>query len=179
MVKALMVPEAWSERDRMPKPHRDLYSYCNSVMEPWDGPAALAMTDGHWVLAGLDRNGLRPMRYSLTEDGLILVGSETGMVRLNEAEIIEKGRLGPGEMLGVDLEAGQLYRDAELKDMLATSRPFGEWVENITLLETLDMAPIDSDPEFERDELRRRQVAMGWSHEELELILQPMAEEAK
>ncbi len=179
MVKALMVPEAWSERDRMPKPHRDLYSYCNSVMEPWDGPAALAMTDGRWVMAGLDRNGLRPMRYSLTEDGLILVGSETGMVRLNEAEIVEKGRLGPGEMLGVDLEAGQLYRDAELKDMLATSRPFGEWVENITLLEDLGAAPIDSQPEFERDALRRRQVAMGWSHEELELILQPMAEEAK
>jgi glutamate synthase (NADPH/NADH) large chain len=179
MVKALMVPEAWSEREQMPTPHRDLYSYCNSVMEPWDGPAALAMTDGRWVLAGLDRNGLRPMRYALTADGLLLVGSETGMVRLNEAEIIEKGRLGPGETLGVDLEEGRLYRDAEIKDLLATSRPFGDWVKNITPLGALALDPIDNAPEFERDELRRRQVAMGWSHEELELILQPMAEEAK
>ncbi|HVJ51000.1 MAG TPA: glutamate synthase large subunit [Aliidongia sp.] len=179
MVKALMVPEAWSERDRMPKPHRDLYSYCNSVMEPWDGPAALAMTDGRWVLAGLDRNGLRPMRYSMTADGLLMVGSETGMVRRNEAEIIEKGRLGPGETLGVNLEEGKLYRDAEIKDLLATSRPFGEWVKNITLLEALDIEPVASEPEFARAELRRRQGATGWTHEELELILQPMAETGK
>ena len=177
VVKALMVPEAWSERPSMPKAHRDLYSYCNSVMEPWDGPAALAMTDGNWVLAGLDRNGLRPMRYSVTQDGLLIVGSETGMVRLNEAEIIEKGRLGPGAMLGVNLAEGKLYRDDELKDLIAGSHPFGEWVKNITLLEDLAGAPATAD--IDRDHLRRLQVAMGWSHEDLELILQPMTEEAK
>jgi glutamate synthase (NADPH/NADH) large chain len=179
MVKALMVPEAWSERASMPTRHRNLYSYCNSVMEPWDGPAALAMTDGNWVLAGLDRNGLRPMRYSVTKDGLLIVGSETGMVRLNEADIIEKGRLGPGEMMGVNLAEGKLYHDGELKDVMAESRPFGDWVENITPLDALDIAPVPAEPEFERDALRRHQVALGWNHEDLELLLQPMAEDAK
>src|SRR5580658_1522633 len=179
MVKALMVPEVWSERETMPKRLRDLYSYCNSVMEPWDGPAALAMTDGNWVLAGLDRNGLRPMRYSITADGLLIVGSETGMVKLNESQIVEKGRLGPGEMLGVNLAEGRLYHHGELTELIAGSEPFGEWVENITRLDELPIDPVPDAPEFEREALRRHQVAMGWNHEDLELILQPMAEEAK
>jgi glutamate synthase (NADPH/NADH) large chain len=179
MVKALMVPEVWSERETMPKRLRDLYSYCNSVMEPWDGPAALAMTDGNWVLAGLDRNGLRPMRYSITADGLLIVGSETGMVKLNESQIVEKGRLGPGEMLGVNLAEGRLYHHGELTELIAGSEPFGEWVENITRLDELPIDPVPDAPEFEREALRRHQVAMGWNHEDLELILQPMAEDAK
>jgi glutamate synthase (NADPH/NADH) large chain len=178
MVKALMVPEAWSSRPTMKAAHRDLYSYCNSVMEPWDGPAALAMTDGRWVLAGMDRNGLRPMRYSVTTDGLLIVGSETGMVRVNEAEIIEKGRLGPGAMVGVDLEAGRLYHDEELKDLLSATHPYGEWVRNITPLSALPVLPPPV-PEFTESELRRRQAAYGWSHEDLELILRPMAEDGK
>jgi glutamate synthase (NADPH) large chain len=179
MVKALMVPEAWSERETMPERHRDLYSYCNSVMEPWDGPAALAMTDGIWVLAGLDRNGLRPMRYSVTRDGLLITGSETGMVKLNEADIIEKGRLGPGEMLGVNLAEGKLYHHAALRGLIAESRPFGDWVRNVTPLEALAIEPVAQAPEFDRASLRRQQVALGWNHEDLELILQPMAEEGK
>ena len=179
MVKALMVPEAWSSRDQMPKAHRDLYSYCNSVMEPWDGPAALAMTDGRWVLGATDRNGLRPMRYCITTDGLLITGSETGMVRINETDIIEKGRLGPGQMLGVDLRHGQLYRDGELKDLMCGERPFSDWVKNITVLDSLIKQGGPEAAEFDRDELRRRQVAMGWSMEDLELILQPMTEEGK
>ncbi|HEV2678623.1 MAG TPA: glutamate synthase large subunit [Aliidongia sp.] len=179
MVKALMVPEAWSSREQMPKAHRDLYSYCNSVMEPWDGPAALAMTDGRWVLGATDRNGLRPMRYCITKDGLLITGSETGMVRVEESNIIEKGRLGPGQMLGVDLRQGQLYRDDELKDLMCAERPFSEWVKNITVLDSLIKQGGPEAAEFDRDELRRRQVAMGWSMEDLELILQPMTEEGK
>jgi glutamate synthase (NADPH/NADH) large chain len=178
MVKALLVPEAWAGRETMKQAYRDLYSYCNSVMEPWDGPAALAMTDGRWVLAALDRNGLRPMRYSITTDGLLIVGSETGMVRLNDIDVVEKGRLGPGEMLGVNLEEGRLYRDGEIKELLCASRPFSEWVDNITMLDELP-AGHETAPGFDTDELRRRQVAVGWSHEDLELILQPMAEDAK
>ncbi|HUH83051.1 MAG TPA: glutamate synthase large subunit, partial [Stellaceae bacterium] len=108
MVKVMMVPEAWSEESALPPAHRDMYSYCNSVMEPWDGPAALALSDGRWVLGAMDRNGLRPMRYAITADGLIVAGSEAGMVRLSEAEIVEKGRLGPGQMIGVDLTEGRL-----------------------------------------------------------------------
>ena len=119
MVKSLMVPEAVGNHKTMPQAHRDLYSYLNSVMEPWDGPAALAMTDGRWVLAGMDRNGLRPLRYAVTSGGLLVAGSEAGMVRLNEAEIIEKGRLGPGQMIGVDLVDGKLHHDRAIKDFLA------------------------------------------------------------
>src|SRR5690606_26299969 len=176
MVKLLMVPEAVGPE--MPQPHRDLYAYLNSVMEPWDGPAALAMTDGRWVMGGMDRNGLRPMRYAITAGGLIVAGSETGMVRLKEDEIIEKGRLGPGQVIGVDLVAGRLYRDREIKDMCAAARPFADWVKNITPIDKLIKSPTEP-VLFQRDELRRRQLAVGWSLEDLELILQPMVEEAK
>ena len=123
--------------DLMPQTHRDMYSYCNSVMEPWDGPAALALTDGRWVMAAMDRNGLRPMRYAVTGDGLIVAGSEAGMVRLNEQEVVEKGRLGPGQMIGVDLVAGRLYRDREIKDLFAARRDYSEWVKNITVIDSI------------------------------------------
>ncbi|MGO8916076.1 MAG: glutamate synthase large subunit [Stellaceae bacterium] len=179
MAKAMMVPESWSESALMPQAHRDMYSYCNSVMEPWDGPAALALTDGRWVMGGLDRNGLRPMRYAIIVHGLIVAGSESGMVRLDETEIIEKGRLGPGQMIGIDLAAGRLYRDHEIKDLLAAMRPYSDWVKNITPLDSLIRPAEGERAELSRDELRRRQVAAGWSMEDLELILQPMAEEGK
>jgi glutamate synthase (NADPH/NADH) large chain len=179
MVKVLMVPEASSDSPAMPQARRDMYSYTNSVMEPWDGPAALAMTDGRWVLGGMDRNGLRPMRYAITESGLIIAGSESGMVRLDETTIVEKGRLGPGQMIGVDLGDGRLYRDDELKDRLAAARPYGEWTKNITVLDHLIQASGGETAQLARDELRRRQAAFGWSLEDLELILQPMTEEAK
>jgi glutamate synthase (NADPH/NADH) large chain len=176
MTKLLMVPEAVGPE--MPQAHRDLYAYLNSVMEPWDGPAALAMTDGKWVMGGMDRNGLRPMRYAITAGGLIVAGSETGMVRLKEDEIVEKGRLGPRQVIAVDLVNGRLHRDREVKDMCAAARGFGNWVKNITRIDKLIKSP--SEPRlFERDELRRRQLAVGWSLEDLELILQPMVEDAK
>ena len=179
MVKVMMVPAAWPEGALMPQAHRDLYSYVNAVMEPWDGPAALALTDGVWVMAGMDRNGLRPMRYAVTAGGLLIAGSESGMVRLDETEIVEKGRLGPGQMIGVEVASGRLLRDRDLKDMLAALRPYGEWVKNITALDSLIKPAAGESPTLVRDELRRRQVAFGWSLEDLELILQPMAEDGK
>src|SRR5690606_15686140 len=121
--KLIMVPPAWSYVPDMVEAHRSLFHYCNCIMEPWDGPAALAATDGRWVMAGMDRNGLRPMRYSITDDGLLLVGSETGMVPVDELKIIEKGRLGPGDLLAVDIEQGRLYRDLALKDKLSAEYP--------------------------------------------------------
>jgi glutamate synthase (NADPH) large chain len=178
MAKIMMVPEAIGDGSLMPPAHRHMYSYCNSVMEPWDGPAALALTDGRWVMAAMDRNGLRPMRYAVTGDGLIVAGSEAGMVRLNEQEIVEKGRLGPGQMIGVDLVAGRLYRDREIKDLFATRKEYSEWVKNITVIDSIVKSRAET-VELGREELRRRQVAFGWSLEELELILQPMAEEGK
>ncbi len=179
MAKTMLVPESWSKQAvELPQAWRDMYSYCNSVMEPWDGPAALAMTDGRWVCAGLDRNGLRPMRYVVTNDGLVIAGSETGMVPLDEARVQEKGALGPGQLLAVDMKDGKLYHDTEIKDQLAASQPFGDWVGKIKDLDDA-FGAVTERPVFEGAELRRRQIAAGYSIEELEQILAPMAEDAK
>jgi hypothetical protein len=179
MAKTMMVPESWSNHaTEIPKAWQDMYSYCNSVMEPWDGPAALAMTDGRWVCAGLDRNGLRPMRYVVTGDGLVIAGSETGMVPTNEADVIEKGALGPGQMLAVDMAEGRLLHDAEIKDELAAARPFSEWVDKITDLEA-ETGHIAEETVFTGEDLRKRQIAAGYTIEELEQILHPMAEDGK
>jgi len=175
--KTMLVPEAWANDPDMPPAWSAMYAYFASVMEPWDGPAALAMTDGRWALAGMDRNALRPMRYSLTSDGLLIVGSETGMVQLPEDGIVEKGRLGPGQMIGVDLVEGRLFRDAELKDRIAAERPYGDWVGNFARLADLPPPPPVEQPQGAA--LRRLQVAAGLTHEDMELILAPMVEEAK
>ena len=179
MVKTMLVPESWSRQAvELPQAWRDMYSYCNAVMEPWDGPAALAMTDGRWVCAGLDRNGLRPLRYPVTGDGLLIAGSETGMVPVTEEAVVEKGALGPGQMVAVDIEEGRLFRDAEIKDRLAASQPFGEWVEKIVELDDV-LSGLTEVPLFTGSELRKRQVAAGYSVEELEHVLAPMAEDGK
>ncbi len=178
MAKTMLVPEAWSQQNEMPKKWQDMYNYCNAVMEPWDGPAALAMTDGRWVVAGLDRNGLRPMRYAVTGDGLLIAGSETGMVPFDEATVREKGALGPGQMIGVHMGKAALYHDEELKDKMSAALPFGEWVEKITHLDDITL-DVKEQPLFSGAELRKRQIAAGYSIEELEQILAPMAEDGK
>ena len=179
MAKTMLVPEAWSKvATKMPQAWVDMYAYANAVMEPWDGPAALAMTDGRWVCGGLDRNGLRPMRYVVTGDGLLIAGSEAGMVPPDEMTVVEKGALGPGQMIGVDMGTGTLYHDAELKDLLAASSPFDQWVGSIAAVE--DVAKVvEEKPVFSGAELRRRQVAAGYTVEELEVIVQAMAEDGK
>ena len=179
MAKTMLVPEAWSKQSiEMPQAWRDMYNYCNAVMEPWDGPAALAMTDGRWVCAGLDRNGLRPMRYVVTGDGVLIAGSEAGMVPVDELAVREKGALGPGQMIAVDMAEGTLYHDTEIKNRLAAAQPFGEWVEKVAdLNDTLaDMREVRK---LDAAELRRRQVAAGYTMEEIEQILAPMAEDGK
>ena len=179
MAKTLLVPESWSRQAvELPQAWRDMYSYCNAVMEPWDGPAALAMTDGRWVCAGLDRNGLRPLRYTVTGDGLLIAGSETGMVPVDEETVVEKGALGPGQMVAVDIEEGRLFHDAEIKDHLAASQPFGEWVKKIVELDDV-LSGLTEVPLFTGSELRKRQFAAGYSVEELEHVLAPMAEDGK
>ncbi|ATG45321.1 glutamate synthase [NADPH] large chain [Phaeobacter piscinae] len=179
MAKTMMVPESWSKQAvELPQAWRDMYSYCNSVMEPWDGPAALAMTDGRWVCAGLDRNGLRPMRYVVTGDGLVIAGSEAGMVPIDEATVVEKGALGPGQMLAVDMKKGKLFHDTAIKNKLAAALPFGDWVKKINDLDST-LATATEKPLFTGDALRRRQIAAGYTIEELEQILAPMAEDGK
>jgi glutamate synthase (NADPH/NADH) large chain len=179
MAKTMLVPEAWSKSTvELPKPWQDMYAYCNAVMEPWDGPAALAMTDGRWVCGGLDRNGLRPMRYVVTGDGLLIAGSEAGMVPVDETTVREKGALGPGQMIAVDMAEGRLYHDAEIKDKLAAANPYGAWIEKVVELDSL----LRETPEralFKGADLRKRQIAAGFTIEELEQVLAPMAEDGK
>jgi glutamate synthase (NADPH/NADH) large chain len=179
MVKTVMMPDAWSNKVNVPEHHTALFSYCNCVMESWDGPAAICATDGKWVIAGMDRNGLRPLRFTVRDDGLLVVGSETGMVHIDEGHVVEKGRVGPGQMIAVNLEEGRFLHDPELRDLLAGQAPFRDWVTNITHLDSLIRSDGPEKAEFGRDELRRRQLCFGYTLEELELLLQPMVEDAK
>ncbi|WP_323783739.1 glutamate synthase large subunit [Thalassovita sp.] len=179
MAKTMLVPESWSKQAKeLPDAWRDMYSYCNSVMEPWDGPAALAMTDGRWVCAGLDRNGLRPMRYVVTGDNLLIAGSEAGMVPTDESKVKEKGALGPGQLLAVDMQEGELFHDTEIKNKLAAAQPFGDWVGKINDLDEA-LSGLTEKPVYSGAELRKRQIAAGYSIEELEQVLAPMAEDGK
>ena len=179
MAKALMIPSSTGADATMPKAHRDMFQYCNAVMEPWDGPAAIAATDGRWVIAGLDRNGLRPLRYSISTAGLLVVGSETGMVKMDEGSIIEKGRVGPGDCIGVDLEAARFYTDDQMKDMLAARQPFSEWAKAITQIDQIVKTDAPEPVKYEGEALRRRQIAVGTTLEELEVILHPMVEDSQ
>jgi len=177
--KLILVPEAWANDPDVPPAHAAMYSYLASVMEPWDGPAALAMTDGRWAVAGMDRNALRPLRYTLTADNLLVVGSESGMVVLPEASIRKKGRLGPGQMIAVDLDEGTLYEDRKIKDKIAGAHDYAARVKGFRTMRDLPKGGKSSLPEWERPELLRRQVAAGLTMEDMELILSPMVEDAK
>ncbi len=180
MAKALLIPEAWSKRASiMPEPHAALYAYCNSVMEPWDGPAAIAAFDGRWAIAGLDRNGLRPLRYAVTTDNILAVGSEAGMCPLDPDTIIRKGRVSAGGLIGADLETGKFYEHSELIDYLASQHPYEKWLENVIDLES-KIGPGPEPRIFEdREMLLQRQAAAGLTLEDLELILSPLAEDGK
>ena len=177
LAKLMLVPDAWSKKNKtLPKSHQQLFNFLNSTMEPWDGPAAIAATDNEWVIAANDRNGLRPLRYAVTKDKLLFAGSETGMIQLNEKKILSKGRLGPGEIIGIKIEKGKIFSNDQIKDYLAKEfKHFNSQI--IDLDEKLTIA--NEKNQFSGDELRRRQHAFGVSLEDLELILHPMAEDAK
>lgn len=178
-VKALMIPPFIDMRSNIPKKVKDMYSYCNAVMEPWDGPAAICGTDGRWVIAGLDRNGLRPMRYTITTQNLMILGSETGMVRIPEHEILEKGRLGPGETVGFDMETCRLYKPGEITELLVDKHDYSDWVKLTQQISSIVRHHDTEAPVYPADELRRRQLAVGITIEDLETILQPMVENAQ
>jgi glutamate synthase (NADPH/NADH) large chain len=177
MAKAMLIPESIGSNATMPQAHRDLFMYCNAVMEPWDGPAAVCATDGRWCVAGLDRNGLRPIRYNVTSNQLLIVGSETGMVKLLEGDIVAKGRVGPGQCIGVDLDTAQFYLDGELKDLMAARHPYGDWIGRTTKIDGIVRQDVDESPLLAGEALRRRQLSMGFTLEDLETILHPMAED--
>ncbi len=180
MAKTLLVPEAWNAKsDEQMKPaHKALYSYCNAVMEPWDGPAALCATDGRWVVAGKDRNGLRPLRVAYTDDGLVIMGSEAGMCGVAESRIVRKLNISPGRMIAIDLVEGRLYDEEAIIDRLAEQHPYTEWLGNMVELESR-IGPGPEPRKYAGEELVRRQAAAGMTLEDLELVLSPMVEDGK
>ena len=179
LAKTLLIPESWTKKaSTIPESHQAMYAYGNAVMEPWDGPAAIAATDGRWIIAGMDRNGLRPQRYAITEDGLLVSGSESGMFSLDPSEVLRRGRLGPGQMIALDLVEGRLYEDRAIKDKLAGEHPYLEWTRKIVELEPI-IGPGPEPRMFGDAELKTRQRAAGYSLEDLELILHPMIAEGK
>ena len=177
LTKLMLIPDAWSKRRRtVSKSHQQLFNFLNSTIEPWDGPAAIAATDGKRIIAAQDRNGLRPLRYTVTTDQLLFAGSETGMIQFPNEKIIFKGRLGPGQAIALDLDKGQVYDSKSLKNKI--SKDFKKYNKQI----------IDLDKKFGTtkekfvytgDELRRRQFLAGINIEDLELILHPMVEDVK
>jgi len=177
LIKLMMIPDSWSKRSKtVPKNHQDLFNFLNSTIEPWDGPAAICATDAKWVLASMDRNGLRPLRYAMTSDNLFFAGSESGMITIPEEKIIEKGKLGPGQIIAIDLKKGKLFRDKEIKDLLA--KDYKKYNKQIIDLEKKILTDSEQ-PKFTGEELKKRQYLSGLSIEDLELILHPMAEEGK
>ncbi|MFD6178608.1 MULTISPECIES: glutamate synthase large subunit [unclassified Isoptericola] len=170
----MMIPEAWENHAEMDPARRAFYQYHANLMEPWDGPACLTFTDGTLIGAVLDRNGLRPGRYWVTEDGLVVLASEAGVLDLDPATIVRKGRLEPGRMFLVDTAQGRIVEDDELKSQLASQRPYAEWVADNTI--TLDSLPEREHVAHSPASVQRRQRAFGYTTEELKIILTPMAD---
>ncbi len=174
----MMVPEAWERHERMPQIGRDMYEFMSCYMEPWDGPASIAFTDGRFIGAVLDRNGLRPSRYYVTEDDVVIMASEVGVLDLPSSAVRSKGRLQPGRMFLVNFEEGRIYDDVELKNSIAVAKPYGRWLnEQRIRLEHLP-APAEV-PGLNEGSVLERLRMFGYSIEHLNLILAPMAENAK
>ncbi len=170
----MLIPEAWQGNPGMDPGVRAFYEFHSALMEPWDGPAAVAFSDGRLVGAVLDRNGLRPARYVVTHDDLVVLASEAGTLRIDPAAIRAKGKLGPGQMLVVDTAEGRIWSDGELKAWVASRRPFAEWVARERVnLEEMHVAAVA--PPEERTSLLERQHAFGYTEEESRVVLAPMA----
>ncbi|NOX99316.1 MAG: glutamate synthase large subunit, partial [Verrucomicrobia bacterium] len=174
---AMLVPAAWGIDHSASEEVSSFYKYHRCFCEPWDGPAALAYTDGKNIAASLDRNGLRPARYKITEDGIFCLGSEVGSERLEDSRVIEKGRLGPGQMIYVDLEKGVVVRDKELKEQLAAKQPYGKWLQDnrIEFEELVDTQPSIPNADLDLLTLSQNQVAFAYNKEELDMVVTPLA----
>ncbi len=169
----MMIPEAWENNALMDPTRRAFYQYNATIIEPWDGPAAMTFTDGRYIGAVLDRNGLRPGRYWVTEGGLVVLASEVGVLDLDPASIVRKGRLEPGKMFLVDTGEGRVIEDHEIKAELAASRPYVDWVTEHMV--TLDQLPARDHIAHSPASVTRRQQAFGYTEEELRVLLKPMA----
>ena len=169
----MMIPEAWENHAEMDPARRAFYQYHANLIEPWDGPACLTFTDGTLIGAVLDRNGLRPGRYWVTEDGLVVLASEAGVLDIDPATVVRKGRLEPGRMFLVDTDQGRIVEDDEVKSQLAAQHPYAQWVAEHTI--TLDSLPEREHVAHSPASVQRRQRAFGYTAEELKVILTPMA----
>jgi glutamate synthase domain-containing protein 2/glutamate synthase domain-containing protein 1/glutamate synthase domain-containing protein 3 len=175
---SVLMPMAWEGNPGLSPEAQAFYRYHAPIIEPWDGPAGLAFSDGRFVGAALDRNGLRPCRYKVTAEGLVVAGSEVGAIELDDYRIVEKGRLGPGQMLALDLERHQILHDADLKRELAAERPWKTWLKHVELgtpRPTRSGTPLKPEDQFSLSTLQR---AHGYSSEDLRIVLRPMGAEA-
>ena len=170
----MMIPEPWQNHESMTAERRAFYEYHSSLMEPWDGPASIAFTDGRVIGAVLDRNGLRPSRYYVTKDDLVIMASEVGVLDIPPENILVKERLHPGRMFLVDTEEGRIISDDEIKDRLAKAQPYGEWLK-AHLIPIEDVPAALYKPEPDHETVLRRQQAFGYTREDLKMILEPMA----
>ncbi len=173
----MMIPEPWANHSAMPQDRKDFYEYHSCLMEPWDGPAAVAFTDGTQIGAVLDRNGLRPCRYYVTKDDLVVMASEVGVLDIKPERVAHKGRLQPGRIFLVDTKEGRIIADEEIKASLAKEQPYGEWLkDNLVKMEDLPDGPEPAHPDHET--VTTRQFAFGYTQEDLNLIIAPMARTA-
>jgi glutamate synthase (NADPH) large chain len=171
----MMIPEAWEQHEGMDPRRRAFYEYNAAMMEPWDGPAAMVFTDGKQIGATLDRNGLRPARYIVTDDDLVVMASESGVLPIPEPRIVKKWRLQPGKMFLIDIEQGRIIDDEELKTQFANARPYRQWIENVRIkLDDLAVEPAAAPPHIEA--LLDRQQAFGYTQEDIKFLLSPMAQ---
>lgn len=171
----MLVPEPWSKNPNITLPRRDMYHYYATMMEPWDGPAALLFTDGEVMGAALDRNGLRPARYYVTDDNRLILASEVGVLDIPDEHIIKKNRLEPGRMLVVDTREGKLRGDEDVKETYAAQHPYGEWLDcNLVKLEDLP-APKGGTDYYKPEELKRMYKAFGYTYEDIYKVILPMA----
>ena len=172
-----MIPEPWEHNLEMPDDLRAFYQYHSSLMEPWDGPASIAFTDGSIIGAVLDRNGLRPSRYWVTDDDLVIMASEVGVADIPSKSIVEKGRLEPGKMFLIDTKQGRIIRDEEIKEELASARPYQEWL-NQNLIHLKDPLDYKSESDSFTTRLQRQQI-FGYTHEQIKILLTPMIRDSK
>ncbi|HEO71599.1 MAG TPA: glutamate synthase large subunit, partial [Candidatus Hydrogenedentes bacterium] len=174
---AMMIPEPWSDREDMPDDKRAFYEYHACLMEPWDGPASMAFTDGQRIGAVLDRNGLRPSRYWVTGDNFVVMASEVGVLDIPQEKIVRKGRLEPGRMFLIDTHEQRIVDDEEIKDQFALMRPYRRWLDRNRVVVPTDRVETERIPE--KAPLLERQQVFGYTQEDLEVLLAPMAQNAK
>ncbi len=169
----MMIPEAWEQHTTMDERRRAFYEYHAAMLEPWDGPAAMVFTDGRQIGATLDRNGLRPARYIVTDDDLVVMASESGVLPIPENKIVKKWRLQPGKMFLIDLDQGRIVDDEELKTQYASAKPYRQWIESVRV--KLEDTPVEPESLEFKESLLDRQQAFGYTQEDIKFLLSPMA----